>query len=307
MEWRKLGVVWRPDGALAWQQSHAGLPTPYDLGDGRIRVFLYCQDRDLIGRVGYVDVDAGNPLKVIAVSDTPVVDIGVPGAFDDHGAVPVSVLKAPDNRVFLYYVGFELCCAVRYRLFTGLAISEDNGQSFRKYEEAPVLDRSTSELYFRCGGHALYEGGRFRLWYIGGRSWFNLGPKMVPVYDMKYLESKDGLTWGSTGKTIMPLNPAREHGFGRPYVIASPEGGYEMFYSVRCLEHQGYQLGYATSDDGLSWRRRDAEIGIAPADKGWDSEALCFPAVLSVGQQQYMFYNGNNFGETGVGVAIRVQ
>jgi len=307
MEWRKLGVVWRPEGAQAWQQSHAGLPTPYDLGDGRIRVFLYCQDRDLIGRVGYVDVDAGNPLKVIAVSRTPVVDIGVPGAFDDHGVVPISVVKLPDKRVFLYYVGFELCRTIRYRLFTGLAISEDNGQSFRKYEEAPVLDRSTSELYFRCGGHALYEEGRFRLWYIGGRSWFNLGLKMVPLYDMKYLESKDGLRWGSTGKTIMSLNPEREHGFGRPYVIPRPDGGYEMYYSVRGLEHQGYRLGYATSDDGLSWRRRDGEIGIAPAAEGWDSEAQSFPAVMSVGCQQYMFYNGNNFGETGVGVAVRVQ
>jgi len=52
MEWRKLGVVWRAGGTHAWQHTHAGLPTPYDLGDGRIRVYLYCQDRDLVGRIG---------------------------------------------------------------------------------------------------------------------------------------------------------------------------------------------------------------------------------------------------------------
>jgi len=234
-----------------------------------------------------------------------VIDVGVPGTFDDHGVVPVSVVKAQDGRVFLYYVGFELCRAVRYRLFTGLAISEDNERSFYKPQATPVLERSTAELYFWCGSHALYDAGRFRLWCVGGRSWLELGHKSVPIYDMKYLESEDGLTWGSTGKTIMPLDPTREHGFRRPYVVAKSDGDYEMFYSVRSLEHQNYRLGYATSLDGLSWRRRDSEIGIEPSAEGWDSEAQCFPAVLSVERQQYMFYNGNNFGESGFGAAIR--
>ena len=131
MKWRKLGLVWRPDSSVPWQRSHAGLPTPMDMGDGRLRVYLYCQDTEKVGRVGYVDVDAENPLNVITVAASPVVDKGKSGTFDDHGAVPVSIVKVPDGRVFLYYVGFELCFSVRYRLFTGLAVSDDNGDSFR--------------------------------------------------------------------------------------------------------------------------------------------------------------------------------
>lgn len=305
MKWRKLGMIWRPNSSVPWQHSHAGLPTPLDLGDGRLRVYLYCQDLEKIGRVGYVDIDAKDPLKVIAVAENPVVDRGSPGTFDGHGVVPVSIVKAPDGRLFLYYVGFELCTSVRYRLFTGLAVSEDNGDSFRKMRQVPVLDRSDTELYFRCGSHVTYENGGFRLWYIGGSTWITVDSKMVPVYDMRYLEFADGVAWGSAGKTIMEINPNREHGFGRPYVLPSTSGGYEMFYSIRSLESRGYRMGYATSPDGISWIRRDGELGIDLSPEGWDSRDQSFPAVLSVDGSRYLFFNGNNFGETGFGVAVQ--
>ena len=176
-----------------------------------------------------------------------------------------------------------------------------------KIQQVPVLDRSDGELYFRCGSHVIYEHGRFRLWYIGGSTWTNLDGKAVPVYDMRYLEFADGFVWGSNGKVIMELDSTKEHGFGRPYVLPSISGGYEMFYSIRSLEARGYRMGYATSPDGISWIRRDSELGIDLSPGGWDSTDQSFPAVVSATGRRYMFYNGNNFGETGLGVAVQCE
>lgn len=64
-------------------------------------------------------------------------------------------------------------------------------------------------------------------------------------------------------------------------------------------------MGYAESDDGMNWVRKDEEIGLDVSDQGWDDQAVCYAAVVDLGGQEYMFYNGNGFGETGFGVAVR--
>ena len=76
-----------------------------------------------------------------------------------------------------------------------------------------------------------------------------------------------------------------------------------MWYSIRSLS-KGYRLGYAESEDGVNWRRKDNEIGIDVSDNGWDSEMICFPAIIDVNSERYLFYNGNNYGETGFGYAV---
>jgi len=30
---------------------------------------------------------------------------------------------------------------------------------------------------------------------------------------------------------------------------------------------------------------------------------MCYPTVFEVEKQKYMYYNGNNYGETGIGLA----
>jgi hypothetical protein len=66
-----------------------------------------------------------------------------------------------------------------------------------------------------------------------------------------------------------------------------------------------YRAGYATSRDGLTWERRDAEAGIDVSDDGWDSEMIAYPHVFEHAGRTYMLYNGNGYGKTGIGLALR--
>ena len=66
---------------------------------------------------------------------------------------------------------------------------------------------------------------------------------------------------------------------------------------------QGYLIGYATSPDGLHWDRKDEAGGLPKSASGWDSEMTCFASVVDTPAGRFMFYNGNDFGRTGVGVA----
>src|SRR5215469_16593908 len=148
MRWRKLGVVYRPDASRVWAVSHAMTPTPVLLSDTVLRVYLSLRDRDNVGRAGYVDLAADNPMKVLRVSENPVLDIGRPGTFDENGVLPTCVLDVSPRIKYMYYVGFELGMKIRYRLLSGLAISHDGGETFARVQQTPILERSDEELYF---------------------------------------------------------------------------------------------------------------------------------------------------------------
>jgi hypothetical protein len=46
------------------------------------------------------------------------------------------------------------------------------------------------------------------------------------------------------------------------------------------------------------------QIGIEKSKAGWDSEMFCYPIVIEYKGQNYMFYNGNNYGRDGFKYAI---
>lgn len=307
MQWKKLGVVWQPDGDLWWARKYATCPTPLFLNDGSLRLYVQCRAEDGVGRIGYVDVDPENPTHVLRVSKEPVLDVGAPGAFDDNGVFQTSVVQAEDGRLFMYYVGFELCHHIRYRLLTGLAVSNDGGETFQKVKTTPILERSATEMHFRCGPFVWpATGGGYQMWYVAGSEWEEIDGKPMPVYDIRYAESVDGVHWPEEGRIVLQVKRDKEHGFGRPYIVKK-ENYYQMFYSIRKKSPCAYRMGYAESEDGIHWQRKDEEIGLDVSIVGWDSEAIEYAAVVDVGNRTLCFYNGNDFGGTGFGVAELVK
>jgi len=301
MDWVKKGLIYAPDGSGWWSKKAAMIPTPELLDEDRIRIYLSFCDSDGIGRPGFVDISAEDPKTVVGVSEEPLLDIGEPGTFDENGAVVCSVVKLPDGKRLMYYVGFELGRRIRYRMLTGLAKSDAEGMPFKRVKRTPVLERSDAEPFFRCGPFVMRDDGVFRMWYVGGGSWVEIEGKSMPVYVIKYIESENGLDWPAEGRICMAALGNEEYGFGRPYVIK--DGSlYRMFYSIR-LRGKGYRLGYAESSDGINWVRKDNELGLNVSGKGWDSEMVCYSSLITVRGRTYMFYNGNGFGNSGFGYA----
>lgn len=304
MRWKKLGLVYRPDGSMSWAKSHAMIPTPIRLNEKVIRVYVTFCDIDGIGRPGYVDVLAKNPNRVLGVSPSPLLELGQPGTFDENGLLTCAVINAGRDRLFMYYVGFELGTKIRYRLLTGLAISEDSSNTFSRFSSTPILERSPKELYFRCGPYCLYEQEKFRLWYVAGSEWVDLDGQSMPVYDIRYIESADGIDWPHEGDVVISVTELDEHGFGRPCIIPKANGGYRMFYSVRRRSFRSYRLGYAESFDGCMWQRMDHKLNLDVTPGSFDSDAIMYAAPIEVDGQLYVFYNGNQFGRDGFAVAV---
>jgi predicted GH43/DUF377 family glycosyl hydrolase len=300
MKWRKMGLIYGPDGRLPWAKKFAFPPVPYFLNHTVIRMYVAFCDEQMVGRIGYVDLLADDPAEVLRVSEQPVLDIGGPGAFDENGILPTCIVEV-DNKLYLYYVGYQLGMKVRYYQFEGLAISTDGGESFTRAQRVPVTDRSDQELLNRTSAFVRRHAGIFQMWYVAGSEWTVINDKPMPMYNIRYLESADGIKWPDEGRVCIDYERDGEYGFGRPFVIEDGERSL-MFYSSR-TRSKNYRIGYAESTDGQTWTRKDDDIGIDVSAEGWDSQMMAYASVVKHKDKVYMFYNGNNYGETGFGYA----
>ncbi|MCE2949228.1 MAG: hypothetical protein ACK515_29305 [bacterium] len=148
---------------------------------------------------------------------------------------------------------------------------------------------------------------RWQAWYISGERWVQVDGRHEPVYVIRHARSDDGVHWHRNAVTCVEQAHPLE-AFSHPTVLR--EGGrYHLWYchrhSIDYRDGRGaYRIGYAWSDDGERFQRCDAQSGIAPSAEGWDSTMLCYPSIVRVGPRTYLFYNGNGFGQSGIGVAV---
>jgi hypothetical protein len=301
MRWRKLGLLYAPDGRTEWARSHAMLPTPLPISDDVIRLYVSHLDDRSVGRIGYLDVRLSDPTRPVAVAQRPVLDIGPPGTFDDNGVVP-SCVAMTGRQLKMYYSGFQLQSKIPYTIFSSLVVSDDAGRTFNRLSGVPLLERIDGEPFFRAAPFVLQVDGTWRMWYIGGGRWTDDGKgKLLPEYSLRHTESQDGIAWRNPSVECLVPHGPEEIGFGRPFILRH-NAKYRMWYSIR--QRRGYRLGYAESADGLCWTRNDRRAGIGCSDAGWDSEMICYAAVVPAKDRWLMFYNGNGYGRTGVGVAV---
>lgn len=296
--WLKRGLVWAPGGEEAWASSHALLPTPHVMGD-RIRVFVAAMDEHKFGRIGWVDVALNDPGRVLGVSRQPVLDLGQLGAFDDSGVTPSCVLRVRDA-LHLYYVGWQRTERTPYMLYTGLALSHDEGETFRRVSPVPILDRTPREPYSRGAAFVLWRDSRYLAFYWSCTHWSVTQGKAHYNNVIRRAESADGQHFGD-GAVAVPLAGAHEFSVGRPWVLCDRDR-FRMWYTIRSHDRPD-AAGYAESLDGHRWTRRDEKAGLGCSSSGWDSEMVCYPAVVRIGDKLIAFYNGNGHGKTGFGWA----
>ena len=300
-KWSLRGVVPVPHERGSWRHSHAALPTPLTLSDSVLRLYIQFRDERGIGRVGFVDVSRCDPTRVIRISQHPVLDVGSAGMFDAHGVAASCVIRDSDETIWLYYVGFERCVDVRYRLFTGLARSQDPDGPFVRHSNIPILDRVDRESLFRTAPWVTKpSGGRpWVMWYVGGDSFDSVCGKQVPNYSIKAATSVDGVNWSRSSHSHLDFNSESEHGLGRP-IVRYANHGLEMFYSIRQLTPLSYVLGCASSSDGSSWERQDEKVedinrAMLP------TEGSCeYLALANYEDRTFAFVNGQDFGATGI-------
>jgi hypothetical protein len=311
-KWKKLGKIFTPQEmeGRSWLKEFAQAPATL-LFDDFIRVYFSCRPHadekgQYVSYSAYLDLDRSDMFRVLQVSETPILDLGGLGAFDEFGIYPVSVIRA-DIEVRAYYGGWTRCESVPFNVAIGMAYSRDGGKTFTRLGTGPILSYSPDEPFIVGGPKIRYFNNTYCLWYIAGRKWKIIDGRAEPVYKIRMASSVDGIRWTKMNRDLIPSRIEEDEAQASPDVFFA-NGKYHMFFCYRYSHNYrgreyGYRIGYASSSNLVNWERDDTKAGIDVSEDGWDSEMICYPHVFEVDNKIYMAYLGNQVGRYGFGLA----
>lgn len=314
MQWRKVGKIFDPteyslpNRCVEFSQSPQALVL-----EDRVRLYFSTRERDNVGKylshVAFVDFDRAMR-SVLGVSSQTVISLGGLGCFDEHGIFPFSVLNVGD-RVLAYTSGWNRRASVSVDAAVGLAISHDNGQTFERFGNGPIMAATLNEPVLIGDAFVRIFEGRYHMWYIYGTGWKTFLSSETPerIYKIAHATSTDGITWERNARQIITDRLNADECQALPTVFFL-DGTYHMYFcyrqahGFRTQTNSAYRIGYATSNDLINWWRDDNSAGINVSTEGWDSDMQCYPNVFQCDGQTFMVYNGNQFGRRGFGLAI---
>ena len=193
---------------------------------------------------------------------------------------------------------------VKIRNSIGLAEWNSETHRFERCFKGPVIDRTRDFPHFVATPEVHYEDNRYRAWFTSCVGWKIEADEAKHFYRLEYAESTDGVNWKRDGTIAIDFRDSHEYALGVPRVIKD-RTGYNMWFCSRATKDRPtYRIRYAISEDGVTWERRDSEVGIDVSESGWDSQMICYPCVFEHAGQRYMLYNGNDYGKTGFGLAV---
>lgn len=305
--WQKKGLIFNVDGSNSWNKSHAQCPVVDIVNDQVWRIYYATRNGQGQSQISYIEVEAGRPEHILYEHNQYLFDFGKLGTFDDSGLMPSCVVTSSKLK-YLYYIGWTQRKSVPYHNSIGLAVSYDDGKTFKRLYEGSLMPSITTEPYFTGTSYVMVENGLWRMWYLSCTKWELINGDMEPYYHIKYAESKDGIHWEREGIVAIDFKTKDEGGIVSASVLKE-DGIYKMWYAYRkaagyrTLKENSYKIGYAESKDGIHWKRLDDNVGISLSDDGWDSEMMSYPNVVEYKRTKFLFYNGNGFGHSGFGYA----
>lgn len=312
-KWQKLGKIFDPTEFknVGWMDEFAQAPSSL-IFDDFVRVYFSCRPKPdenglYVSRSAYVDLDRRNLFDILRVSPGPVLELGKLGTFDEFGTYPMSVIRDGDV-IHAYYGGWTRCESIPFNVAIGYAVSQDEGETFKKKGTGPIISYSPDEAFILSGPKIRKFDNIWHLWYIAGRKWKVVDDKPEPIYKIRMASSMDGINWTKLNKDVILDKLGEDEAQASPDVIFS-SGRYHMFFCYRQAsdfrrnKDRSYKIGYAFSDDLLNWTRDDSRAGIDVSDEGWDSEMLAYPHVLELDGTVYLLYLGNQVGRFGFGAA----
>ena len=316
MNWKKLGKIFDPTQHILPNNCVQFAQSPQALVfDDFVRIYFSTRSLDksagkYLSHIAFVDMQK-NLRDVIRVSDKTVIPLGELGCFDEHGIFPMSVMRY-GNVIYGYTCGWNRRVSVSVDTAIGLAISRDNGLTFQRIGNGPVLAASLHEPCLVGDGFVKVIGDVFHMWYIFGIGWKKFSTDTAPdrTYKIGHAVSSDGINWvKEEARQVIADRLDADESQALPTVIAI-NGRYHMFFCYRQSsdfrknKDRGYRIGHAYSDDLANWVRDDEHPHLDITNGGWDSEMLCYPHVFECDGKTYLLYNGNEFGRYGFGLAV---
>ncbi|MHC1706077.1 MAG: T9SS type A sorting domain-containing protein [Bacteroidales bacterium] len=275
-----------PGAAGSW--SDEGFPFSYLMWvDDTLHLWFTASDASQETRIGHAISNDGitftcDPAPVFTAPATPS------GTFDEDGVFGASVLF--DGTSWrMWYNGYNTIPYWMGELKTGLATSTD-GIHWTRYSDDPILPLGPPGSWddkWAYSNTVLFEDGIYKMWYTG-----NDGMSC----SIGYATSTDGINWQKDANN--PIMQGLFNGDWDEKNVQNPRvlhqnGIYQMWYNGGNSVSNDYQIGYATSTDGITWERSILNPVLQTGqDWEYDSDWCWMPMVIYSQGVYSMWYTG---------------
>jgi hypothetical protein len=229
----------------------------------------------------------------------PSIPLGKPGSFDSHGVMPSSIVTLKNGTKYMYYVGWSKRIDVPYWNSTGLAISKDNGVTWEKYSEGPILSSNSKEPNWIGTVYAelcvnKFDEEEINLFYSSCK-WENIENKFEPTYGINF--------------AYYSLNEFQYNECYPIIKLKNNEGGIASFRRVedRFFYSKRNKSDYKTNPENsykiysCNLEENNEQLELEPSC----DELMCaYPFVIEEEDKYIMFYN-SDFGKSGISYAIK--
>lgn len=246
--------------------------------------------------------------KIISNDSNTILTLGNLGEFNEHG-----------NAYFFPFIDGN----VYYGLFSGISrrentgvetaigisISDSNMSSFKKLGPGPLISTSINQPMLIGNPFLITNNDLYYLFYIYGERWIQnaeLDGQHSRVYKIGIKKGHSILNMYETYNNVIN-NILGENECQATPCVFEVNGLFHMIFCYRSHINfrnnkiNSYKLGYAFSYDLLNWKRDDEKLKINFCGD-WISEMICYPSILKIKENVYLFCNGNEFGKHAFGI-----
>lgn len=268
--------MWKFD-KVVFNKTHAQLPTAIKVGDSTIRLY-FCTKLEKLSNIFFVDLDC---FSLEIKSDVKLVlSPGVRGSFDQAGVMPSCIVNG-----YMYYTGWSLRNDVPYTHAIGMAKILPDGGLERIYD-GPILSVNRFDKFLVNSPCVIEANDSWHMYYSSGTGWH----ENYPSYCIKKATSLNGINWFINSQKEITFN-LEDEAISR---VCYDSKMNTYYFSMRTKE-TSYHIYY------LEEGNKPKHLNMGTQD--WDSKMQCYPFIYDDDGLRYMFYNGNGYGETGIGVA----
>lgn len=289
--WKKLGIIYK--------NGHCSNPTALKIEDSLYRVFYSSRDTNNMSSIFAFDINLDS-LKIVNIYKNPLYKFDKKSNYFSSGLTPSSVYKVKNNLYLMFMGWVNLPNEHWYGTIGRLQISED--YFLVPKSDELILGLNHVDKISLSYPEIIKKDNKFFMFYGSTITWDYGNNEMLHTINMA--ESIDGTSFVPKGN-ILNYKTGKAQAFSRPSIIIENSKSYHMWYSYRGGNNDFYKIGYANSyGDMFKWNNKYNLSQIQKSNNGWDSQMVEYPNVISYKSKLYMFYNGNGYGKTGIGLAV---
>jgi len=300
MKWHKLGRIFDIEeiSRSAEMLSHASTPSPLVIGDNQVRIFYSSRDIRNRSSISYFDLDLST-LKIIYAHDKPLFKFGEDHTFFSEGISLGNVFKWK-GAVYMAFMGWKIPEGEHWFGQIGLlGINSEN--NIHLLQDFPVLPiNSIDPISLSYPWVSATENMEITYWYGSTLTWD--GPNCDMIHVLKEGRTINLSRWESGTRTLA-FDQSEFQAFSSPTILEISDKRV-LFFSYRG-EGMSYKIGSAELTNEYPVATKD-DFGISENLEQWESEMQCYPRIFQLSGKHYMLYNGNQYGKSGIGLALLV-